>query len=99
MIRLASINEFPNRSPSPVTAWAVAVKVALSLTGSTCSAIDMTVSNTVLNSVVTDDASITSRLVIRCGAGSFGELKEMYLLPNTVVALMSATTLAGMKLM
>ena len=53
-----SASEFPNRSPSPDSAWAVAVNVALSLIGSTCSAIDMTVSNRVLNSVVTDDASI-----------------------------------------
>ncbi len=97
MMRFALSSESPNRSPSPVTACAVAVSVALSLIGSTCSESDMTVSNTLLNSVVTDAASITSWLVIRCGLGSFGELKEMYLLPNTVVALTSATTLRGMN--
>ena len=97
MIRFALSRESPNRSPSPVVASAVAVSVALSLIGSTCSASDMTVSNTVLNSVVTDDASITSWLVMRCGLGSFGELNDMYLLPNTVDALTSATTFRGMK--
>ena len=33
---------------------------------------------------------------MRCGVGSFGDEKEMYLLPNTVVALMSALTFFGM---
>ena len=37
--------------------------------------------------------------VIRCGDGSFGEVNEMYLLPNTVVALMSALTFFGISLM
>ena len=97
MIRFALISESPNLSPSPVVASVSAVSVVLSLIGSTCSAIDMTVSNTVLNSVVTEDASITSWLVMRCGLGSFGELNEMYLLPNTVVALTSATTFFGMN--
>ena len=87
----------PNRSPSPVNAWAAALSVALSLTGSTCSEISITVSKRVLNSVVTDDASMTSRLVMRCGLGSFGELNAMYLLPKTVVALTSAMTFLGMK--
>ena len=49
-------SDSPNRSPKPVSASAVAVSVWFSLIGSTCSAIDVTVSNSVLNSVVTDDA-------------------------------------------
>ena len=36
---------------------------------------------------------------MRCGDGSFGDEKEMYLLPNTVVALILASTLAGISLM
>ncbi len=51
--------------------------------------------NRVLNSVVTLVASITTEGVICCGAGIFGELKDTYLLPNTVVALISAATFAG----
>jgi hypothetical protein len=57
----------------------------------------MTVSNTVLNSVVAEADYITSWLVIRSRDGSFGELNETYLLPNTVVALTSATTFLGMN--
>ena len=87
----------PNRAPSPVSASAVAVSVWFSLTGSTFSAIEVTVSNSVLNSVVTDDTSITPSAEIRCAEGFSGELNDTYLLPNTVVALMSADTLAGMN--
>ena len=36
---------------------------------------------------------------MRCGVGSFGDVKEMYLLPNTVVALILASTFAGISLM
>ena len=97
MMRFALVSESPNRSPIPLNARAVALSVAFSFTGSTCSEIAVTVSNTVLNSVVTDDASMMSWLVMRCGLGSFGELNEMYLLPNTVVALTSAMTFLGMK--
>ena len=92
-------SDSPNRSPSPVSASAVAVRVWFSLIGSTCSAIEVTVSNSVLNSVVTADTSIMSRLEIRSAEGFSGELNEMYLLPNTVVARISAITLAGMNLM
>ena len=42
---------------------------------------------------------MTSDDVMRCGVGSFGDENEMYLLPNTVVALMSASTFAGISLM
>jgi hypothetical protein len=34
---------------------------------------------------------------MRCGVGSFGDVKEMYLLPNTVVAVMSALTFLGIR--
>ncbi len=53
--------------------------------------------NNVLISVVTDRASITVFGVIRCGNGFFGVVKDTYLPPNTVVALMSALTLAGIS--
>ena len=46
--------DWPNLSPSPVSACAAALSVRFSLTGSTFSAIEVTVSNNVLNSVVTD---------------------------------------------
>ena len=88
--------DWPNRSPSPSSACAVAASVWFSLIGSTFSATDTTVSNNVLNSVVTVVTSITSR-GDRCGDGSFGDEKEMYLLPNTVVALMSASTFFGIR--
>ena len=67
--------------------------------GSTFSDTEVNVSNKVLNSVVTFDASITSELLMRCGEGSLGDVNEMYLLPNTVVALILASTLAGSRLM
>src|SRR5258705_13816071 len=89
--------ESPNLAPSPDTASAAADSVAFSLTGSTFSAIEVIVSNNVLNSVVTDVASITASAVIDCGAGSFGDVNDTYLLPNTVVATMLASTLAGMN--
>jgi hypothetical protein len=50
----------------------------------------------VLNSVVTAEASMTSALVMRAGLGSSGVDNATYLLPNTVLALMSARTLTGM---
>ncbi len=88
----------PNRSPSPSEASAVAVSVWLSLIGSTCCATDTTVSNRVLNSVVTCVASITSELLTRWGDGFLGDENAMYLLPNTVVALMVVSTLWGISL-
>ena len=36
---------------------------------------------------------------MRCGVGFFGEVNDTYLLPNTVVALILASTLAGIRLM
>src|ERR1700761_1442090 len=89
--------DWPNLSPSPVSAWAAALSVRFTLTGSTLSVSSTTVSNTVLNSVVTDVASITDDGLIRCGAGSFGDVSDTYLLPNTVVAWTLAMTLAGMR--
>ena len=88
--------ERPNLVPSPVSASAVAESVRLSLTGSTFSAMEVSVSNRVLNSVVTVEASMTSALLIRAGLGFFGVDSATYLLPNTVLALMSACTLDGM---
>jgi len=96
-IWLPSTRDSPNRSPSPSSAWAVAVSVWFSLIGSTCSASDTTVSNKVLNSVVTLVTSMTSAEVMRCAAGSGGDENDTYLLPNTVVALMSATTFCGIR--
>ena len=97
-MRLPSSSDSPNPSPNPVNASAVADSVWFSLIGSTFSAIAVTVSNSVLNSVATADASITSPLEIRCGEGFSGELKDMYLFPNTVVALIWVSTFAGMNL-
>ncbi len=74
------------------------LSVRLTLTGSTLSAISVSVSNNVLNSVVTDVASITVDGVIGSRDGFFGELNATYLLPNTVVALTAAATLAGISL-
>ena len=89
----------PNLSPNPVNACAAAASVRFNLTGSTFSTIELSVSNNVLNSVVTDLASITCCGVMRCGVGFFGEVNDTYLLPNTVVALILASTLAGISLM
>ena len=36
---------------------------------------------------------------MRCGVGFFGEVNDTYLLPNTVVAWILASTLAGIRLM
>ena len=60
--------------------------------------IDVSVSNKVLNSVVTDVPSITVDGVMDSEAGLLGEVKATYLLPNTVVALTAAVTLAGISL-
>src|ERR1700694_1275933 len=90
--------DWPNRCPNPSRACAVAVKVWFSLTGSTFSATEVTVSNNVLNSVLTADTSITSEAGMRFGTGWGGAENDTYLLPNTVVALTSATTLAGINL-
>ena len=49
----------PNLSPNPLSACAAALSVRLTLTGSTFSAIEVMVWNSVLISVVTDRASIT----------------------------------------
>ena len=58
----------------------------------------MTVSNTVLNSVVTLRTSITSALLMRFATGSAGVDSETYLLPKIVVASMSPRTFAGISL-
>lgn len=83
----------------PSSASAVAARVRLSLTGSTFCAIDIKVSNRVLNSVVTCETSITCELDTRADAGLDGLRKATYLLPNTVLALISAVTLAGISSM
>lgn len=57
----------------------------------------MMVSNTVLNSVVVADASITASGRSLSVAGFAGDRNDMYLLPNTVVARRCASTLAGMS--
>ena len=87
----------PNLSPNPVSDCAAALSVKFSLTGSTFSAIEVTVWNNVLISVVTDRASITDCGVIFCCDGFFGVVKDTYLPPNTVVASMSAFTLTGIR--
>ena len=89
----------PNLVPSPLSASAAADSVRFSLTGSTFSEIDVSVSNNVLNSVVTCDTSITSLLEMRCLVGSGGLRNDTYLLPNTVLALTSAMALAGISAM
>ena len=65
--------------------------------GSTCSEIEVIVSKTVLSSVVTDDRSTVSRLVIRCGTGTFGEENVTRLPANTDVASIAACAFAGIK--
>ncbi len=97
MIRFALISESPNRSTQPGRRVGGRIERGveldrIDLLGDRRDGLEQ-----VLNSVVTDDASIMSWLVIRCGLGSLGELKDMYLLPNTVVALTSATTFLGMN--
>src|SRR6202000_201765 len=87
----------PNLSPNPLNAWAAALSVRLTLTGSTFSAIDVIVWNSVLISVVTDRASITFDGVIRCGSGFSGAVIDTYFSPNTVVATILASTLAGIR--
>src|SRR6516165_5876738 len=87
----------PNRSPNPASAWAAALSVRFSLTGSNVCAMSVMVWNNVLISVVTDLASITVRGVILCGDGFCGVVSDTYLPPNTVVALMSAFTFAGIS--
>src|SRR5215472_6915470 len=87
----------PNLSPRPASDCAAALSVRFSLTGSTFSAIEVMVWNNVLISVVTDLASITVRGVILCGDGFCGVVNDTYLPPNTVVALMSAFTLDGIR--
>src|SRR5882757_1236090 len=89
---LPSTIDSPNLVPNPSSAW-------FNFTGSTFSDIEVIVSNNVLNSVVTEVTSITSPGEIRCGTGSFGDLNDTYLLPNTVVAVIRASTLAGIRLM
>src|SRR5258708_6195746 len=71
--------DFPNLVPNPSSASAVAVNVWFNLTGSTFSEIDVTVSNNVLISVVTEVTSITSCGAIRCGTGLFGDVNDTYL--------------------
>ena len=90
-------SDAPNRSPSPLNACAAALRVAFNFTGSTCSEIAVMVSNSVLNSVVTPATSIGLSGEIRCGLGLSGEVKATYLLPNTVVAPILTSTLAGMS--
>ncbi len=87
----------PNFVPRPLSASAAADSVRFSLTGSTFSEIEVNVSNNVLNSVVTWEASMTSALEIRVLVGFFGLVNETYLLPNTVLALICASTLAGIR--
>ncbi len=73
--------------------------MAFSSIGSTFSAIEVIVSNNVLNSVVTDRTSITSCGEIRCCSGFSGAMSDTYLLPNRVAASILATTLTGISLM
>lgn len=98
-IALPFTNDSPNLSPNPVSASAAALSVRFSLTGSICSEIEVMVSNSVLNSVVTPETSMTSAEVIRSATGSSGEVNDTYLLPKTVVAWMLACTLAGISSM
>ena len=58
----------------------------------------VSVSNSVLNSVVTWVTSITWELEMRALLGLGGLRNDTYLLPNTVVALISAMALAGIRL-
>lgn len=95
--RIAVDDRLAELAAQPAERSAAADRVRFSLTGSTFSAIEVTVSNRVLNSVVTLEAVMTSELVRRADTGFFGVDNATYLLPNTVVALMSACTLAGMK--
>src|ERR1700730_5203890 len=95
---LAFTIDWPNLSPNPFNASAAALSVRFTLTGSTFSEIDVIVWNNVLISVVTCVTSITVCGVIRCGVGFSGEVNDTYLLPNSVVATILASTLAGISL-
>ena len=66
-------------------ACAVAVNVWFSLIGSNISATDNTVSNRLLNSVVTADTSITWADEMCWDDGFFGDSNATYLFPNTVL--------------
>src|SRR5690242_8801227 len=94
---LALVIDWPNLSPSPASDCAAALNVRFSLTGSTFSAIELIVWNSVLISVVTERASITVRGEILCGDGLGGVVNDTYLPPNTVVALISALTFDGIS--
>src|ERR1700748_2226209 len=94
---LALMIDCPNLPPNPLNACAAALSVRLTLTGSTFSAIWVMVWNNVLISVVTDRASITFDGVIRCGRGFSGAVIDTYFSPNTVVATILASTLAGIR--
>ena len=94
---MAFTSDLPNLVPSPVSDSAVADRVRLSLTGSIFSAIEVTVSKSVLNSTVTLRTSMTSELVIRAGLGLAGLERETYLLPKIVVAWISAFTFDGIS--
>ena len=87
--------DWPNLEPRPDSASAAALSVTFSLTGSTFSEIEVRVSNSVLNSVVTVEVRMTSELASRARTGLRGLLSATYLLPKIVVARMSASTLAG----
>src|ERR1700730_5630533 len=87
----------PNLSPNPLNAWAAALSVRLTLIGSTFSAIEVIVWNSVLISVVTDLASIGVCGEIR-PSGCSGAVNDTYFSPNTVVATILASTLAGISL-
>ena len=88
---------WPNLLPRPDNASAAALSVRFSLTGSTFSEMFVNVSNKVLNSVVTPEASMTSDGEMRALVGFFGLVNETYLLPKTVLALMLASTLDGIS--
>ena len=84
-------------SPSPLNAWAAALSVRFNLTGSNCCAISVNFSKRVLISVVSDRALITVCGVTAWDTGCAGVVRDTYLSPKTVVARMSASTLAGIN--
>ena len=81
----------------PVSASAAVDRVTFSATGSTFSAIPVTVSKRVWNSVVTVETVITSPGSTRATDGVSGAVKASTLLPKIVVPSTSAMTLAGMS--
>lgn len=93
---LRSVVAWPIRSPCPRTASATAVSTAFSFSGSIMLSRSTTFSKTVLISVLTFFECSTAPADSRARLGFCGITRSTNLAPNAVVALICASTLAGM---